>query len=166
MIMRLLGRKVPNRVLLQEIIAICIGLFIVAPLAWWATDRTPPQVRLVGTLLPPIVVRGEAVRVRYTTTKRVRADCPGVVQQEIVDSQNTIFSKFARAVGPAIFEPDPNNPNQDILIGHPVIIPEQVAPGQATFRTVTFRYCNWLQRILHWPIVQIGPDIHFEVIEK
>ena len=152
--------------LLYHVLPAIIAIMIVGPLAWMATDRTPPQVRRYGELIPNIVERGGYVHVKFWTTKRARPDCPGTVQQEIVDSQNTIFSKLARAVGPVRWEPDPENPNQDIFYGHPVSIPDQAAPGPAMFRTVTFRYCNWLQQTLHWPIVQIGPDLPFRITLK
>lgn len=141
------------------------SLCVFAPLFWMMIDREPPFIRLHGVIIPDTVERGGNVAVRYVTTRRIRRDCPGVVQQEIVDSQNTIYSKLARDAQPARWEPDPSNPDQEIFTGNPVSVPLQAAPGLALFRSVTFRYCNWLQRALHWPIVQSGPDLYFTILE-
>jgi hypothetical protein len=150
-----------------NLIAIAFAMVVVAPFVWWATDRTPPVWRVSGELDPPVVVKGESVRVRFRVLKRIRPDCPGRVQQEIVDSQNTIFSKLSRATGPARYEPDQwGDARYEILVGQLVAIPEQASPGPATFRTVTFRYCNWLQTWLQWPIVQVGPNIRFMILDS
>jgi len=143
-----------------------IALVLFAPIFWMALDRDNPVERLHGELLPQKVARGGFVAVKYWTKKRTRSDCAGAVQQEIVDSQNTIYQKLARAVGPALWENDPDNPNQEIFYGHQVSIPIQAAPGPAVFRTTTFRYCNWLHRVAQWPIVQIGPDLPFMITEE
>lgn len=157
----------PPGFLRQEIIAIVFALVIVAPLMWWASDRAPPVWRVSGELEPSSVVRGEKAHVRFRVVKRTRTDCPGRVQQEIVDSQNTIFSKLGRATGPSRYEPDTwGDPRYEILVGQDVTIPEQAAPGPAIFRTVTFRYCNWVHSFFSWPIVQIGPDIRFTILNK
>lgn len=140
-------------------------VIVVAPVTWLLLDRTPPFVRLHGDLLPPVVVRGDSVRVRYVVTKRVPGRvCPGTVSQEIVDSAGTTFGKRERSVGPAAWEPHPTNPKLEIFTGWPVSIPAETAPGPAVFRTVTFRHCNFLQRWLRLSVVQIGPDIDFEIV--
>jgi len=145
-----------------------IAVVVVGPVVWFITDRTPPFVRLHGTLDPPVVERGGSVRVRYVTTKHARpdSDCPGTVQQEIVDSSGTTYSKRARAAAPAQWEDDPDDPQQEILIGQLVQIPVGTQPGPASFRSASFRHCNWLQEkwpLYYWPIVQIGPDIPFVI---
>ena len=149
--------------LLAHVTGAILALCVFGPLFYMAMDREPPFTRLTGTLVPDAVDRGGNVAVRFVTTRRYRSDCPGQVQQEIVDSQNTIFSKLVRETGPSRWEDDPTNPSREIFYGRPVGIPEQAAPGRALFRTVTFRYCNVLQRTLHWPIIQIGPDIFFTI---
>ncbi len=175
----LTGKPRPAGYLKQEIAAAFIAIVVAGPFAYWATDRTPPQTRVKGVLVvcpdvdennrgnfdtcyvPETIVPGTKIRVKFWTTKRQRSDCPGVVQQEIISSLNTIFSKLGRPVGPARWYADPDNENQDIFIGQEVVIPEQMSAGPALFRSNTFRYCNWLQKALHWPIVQSGPDIEF-----
>jgi len=146
--------------------AAVVALLIFAPIFYMALDREPPVTRLFGSMVPDVVVQGGETAVRYTTTRRNRQDCPGVVQQEIIDSLNTIYSKLARQTGPAKWEDDPYVPDREIFYGHPVAIPLQAAPGPAIFRTVTFRYCNPLQRWLHWPIIQVGPDLPFTIVAK
>jgi hypothetical protein len=153
-------------VLVAHITGAILSLCLFGPLFFMALDREPPFKRLEGSLVPDRVDRGGSAVVRYVTTKRFRSDCPGQVQQEIVDSQNTIFSKLARETGPSRWEEFPGDPRKEIFYGRPVAIPEQAAPGRALFRTVTFRYCNFVQRLLHWPIVQIGPDLHFTINEE
>lgn len=136
-----------------------------APLIFMSLDREPPFTRIHGSLIPDQVEPGGFVAVRFITTKRSRDNCPGTVQQEIVDSQNTIYSKLVREAGPAKWEQDPGDIHQEIFYGYPVAVPVQAAPGKALFRTVTFRYCNSLQRWMHWPIIQIGPDLWFTITD-
>ncbi len=173
------GKPRPEGYLYQELIIACFALLVVGPITYWVTDRTPPQVRLRGVLVqcpdvdknnngnfdtcyvPSVITPGDTVRVKYWTTKRSRPDCPGTVQQEIISSRNTIFSKFGRPTGPAKWGASQDNPDEDFFIGQEVVIPEPISGGPSIFRSVTFRYCNWLQRALHWPIVQTGPDIPF-----
>jgi hypothetical protein len=45
-----------------------------------------------------------------------------------------------------------------------VTVPREAEPGRAIYRVTTFFTCNWLQRVLHWPIVQHGPDIPFTIV--
>jgi hypothetical protein len=160
-------RPRPPGFLRQEICVVSFALLVVVPTTWMASDRTPPVWRVGGEMDPSTVVRGGETRVRFKVLRRTRQDCPGTVQQEIVDSQNTIFSKLARATGPSRYEPDPwGDKNYEILVGQKVTIPEQAAPGPAIFRTATFRYCNWLQHWFQWPIVQIGPDLKLMILDK
>lgn len=151
--------------LVGAFLACCIGGMV-----WvtsYAIDRTPPFVRLYGHLIPDKVLPGDFVQVRYIVTKRVRPTdaCPGQLQQEIVDSEKTIISKAVRETGPSKWEPHPDNTHLEVFTGHPVQIPIGMAPGPAIFRTATFRLCNQFQYIMRWPIVQVGPDLPFTILD-
>ena len=143
---------------------------VIGGMIWFmalALDREPPFVRLYGTLVPDRVNPGDFVAVRYVTTRRrfPSDQCPGTLQQEIIDSENNIISKAVRETGPQKWERHPTDPNLEIFYGHPVQIPNSMVPGPAVFRTATFRFCNWLQYRMRWPISQVGPDLLFMILD-
>lgn len=138
-----------------------VALFILGPLAWLAFDRTPPLLLYDGAIEPNIVHRGqEGITVTWRATFSGR-DCPGQSQRELVDSHRSIWPQLARA-RKGIFKPDAPDSMIGTVVTPPLSIPEMV-PGPATYKVTQFYYCNWLQRILHWPIVQSSPYIRFEV---
>jgi hypothetical protein len=153
-------------------IALAITLAL-TPIVWMAFDRTPPFIRLkegstvVEVPAPPnapIELKDRLwVAVRYVTTRPVRpeGDCPGIVQQEFLDEFGNFSSKYAKETGPARWEEDPSDPNHMIFTGRPILVPDNIL-GSFVLTTVTFRYCNFVQRILYWPIEQNGPPLVFK----
>lgn len=137
-----------------------IALLIVAPLAWWAFDRQPPLTLVEGKVIPYTVERGQA---NVTVTWRARfsgRDCPGFTQRELVDSQKNLWPKLLRERRGVFHE---QKARSGIVTTPPLAIPLQMAPGRATHRVTNIYYCNWLQRLLRWPIVSPSPYIPFNV---
>jgi hypothetical protein len=142
-----------------------LAAILVIPIYLLFLDRDPPFIRLQGSIVPDVARIGDYIAVRYVTTKRnLNRDCPGVLQQEFVDSAGNQHSKAVREAGPLRWQPDPDNPNQEIFDGHPVQVPTGLVPGRVRFRTATFRHCNGLQWFMRWPLTQVGPDLYFTLI--
>ena len=140
-----------------------LALVIVAPLSYLWLDNVPPQQRIAGYITshedPSRQPRlGEDFDIHWTTTRHVR-DCPGIVQVEITQG-NVIWPVMKRfvfnpSIGAKEFTPDP----------WPV--PEWAHAGPATYRVTTFWDCNWFQNLIPgWSIIQVGPDIHFEILPR
>jgi hypothetical protein len=151
------------RVLRRHLVAPASCLFIVFPASYYALDRQPPQVRLRGSIHatadPGRAPRlGEEFSVVWQITPHLR-DCPGSVQVEIIDSGHDVHVKTTReafndAVGSMTIEPPP------------WVIPDDAKAGPAVYRVTTFWYCTWFQRLLDWPVVQVGPDIPFMILPR
>jgi hypothetical protein len=140
-----------------------VALFIIGPFLYLAMDRSNPWIRISGTLEPSIVEAGTETTATFRVTRFTRY-CEGTVQREIIDSQKNIFPKLSRqTVG--IWEPT-EIPDVGTIATPPVIIPDLAAPGPAIYRVQTFFYCNWLQKVFQWPIIQVGPDIEFMITKK
>jgi hypothetical protein len=58
----------------------------------------------------------------------------------------------------------PNGQGRGEFVTPSVLVPGEAELGPAIYRVTTFFTCNWLQRVLHWPIVQWGPDIPFTIV--
>lgn len=141
-------------------------------------DATPQQPAIVDTpenpcsrIIPPVVAmsksgKREYVQVRYITTKpRTWHMCPGQVQQEYYGPDGFRDSQTEwRAAVPVEWQDHPTDPKKAILIGNPVPVPRSLDPGKIKFKSVTFRYCNFLQEWLHRPIVRSGPDLEFTLV--
>jgi hypothetical protein len=64
----------------------------------------------------------------------------------------------------AVWRAIPNGQGRGEFVTTRVLVPGEAEPGSAIYRATTFFTCNWLQRVLHWPIVQQGPDIRFTIL--
>jgi hypothetical protein len=143
---------------LPQIVAIFFGY-----LTWLAMDRTPPLILFDGKVTPAIVRKGqEGVKVVWDADFAGR-DCPGYSQRELVDSGHHLWPELRRARA-GIFKADPDHPLTGKVVTPPLIIPN-LLPGPARYRVTQFYYCNWLQRLLEWPIIQTSPFIKFEVVK-
>jgi len=141
---------------LPQIVAAVFGYMV-----WVALDRTPPLVLFDGKITPGIVNPGEHdVKVLWRARYSGR-DCPGLTQRELIDSGRHLWPELKRVRG-GIFEPDADNPLLGTVSTPPLYIPNML-PGKAEYRVTQFYYCNWLQRLLNWPIVEVSPFITFEV---
>lgn len=124
-------------------------------------DSAPPWVRLSGTIDPTHA--GESFTPHWHTTPLVR-DCPGTLQIEIISSQAKgpplIWPVLQRTVsrelhtGQTEYDPPPWPLDRDI------------PPGSAIYRVTSFWYCNQAQKSVGLPIIQVGPDIPFEVLPE
>ncbi len=141
-----------------------------SPFIWMASDRSPPWIRVAGSLSPSAVNRGNMVQATFIAKLPHDGQiepryCPGNVQREIIDSGRNLWPKLtAQTVG--VWKPIPDDvEHKGSFTTPPVLVPSTAEKGKAIYRVTTFFYCNWLQRVLNWPIVQTGPDIEFEIRE-
>ena len=160
MIWRLVAQRIPRtraekRTLAMEItlevIAVAVAIFV----GWPAIDRSPPWTRLYG-YIPPTAAGGE-FSVHWHTTPLLGDGCPGQLQIE-VQSGNVIWPVLRRSVSSSLVQ------GQTDYITPPWPLPLTVPPGKAIYRVTSFWYCNWFQEVMNWPIIQVGPDIEFEVL--
>jgi hypothetical protein len=138
-----------------------IAVMIVAPLSWMAFDRTPPLALYDGVITPNVVRKNQAGVKLVWRARFSGRDCPGLSQREFVDSIRGLWPQLAHSRA-GIFVPDPGSQTVGTVTTPPLMIPD-MAPGPATYQVTQFYYCNWLQRFLHWPIVQPSPYVRFEV---
>lgn len=154
--MRPLSFLIRHYLFLPQIFAL-IAVYVV----WIALDRTPPLVLIQGSITPFIVHPDEkAVSVTWQAEFSGR-DCPGLTQRELIDSGKHIWPELKRARA-GVFTPSKTNPKIGTVSTPPLQIPNML-PGAAEYRVTQFYYCNWLQRALNWPIIQVSPFIPFEV---
>lgn len=154
-------KRPPLKYIISEIVIAMFAMFVIGPIAWMAFDRNPPWWRLHGTVEPYRVHRGERITATYTASPLTRY-CPGKVQREVIDVQRNLWPKLSASTV-ASWEQD-HDAVTGTVITPGVIIPPSAAYGSAVYRVTTFWYCNPLQRWLDWPIVQVGPDLPFEII--
>jgi hypothetical protein len=129
-------------------------LAALSPFAWMIADREPPWVRLYGTIAPTHA--GGEFNVEWHTTPLVR-ECGGYLQVEILSGM-VVWPVLRRQINPNL------NVGQTTYKAPPWPLPLTVPPGKATYRVTSFWFCNSLQEYLGWPIIQVGPDIEFEVL--
>lgn len=138
-----------------------VALLIAAPLAWMAFDRTPPLVLHDGVMTPSVVRAGQQnVKLVWRATYSGR-DCPGLSQREFVDANRGLWPQLAHQRA-GIFMPDSNNPLEGTVEVPPLAIPEMM-PGTGSYQVTQVYFCNWLQRVLRWPIVKTSPYVNFVV---
>jgi hypothetical protein len=166
---------------------------VAAPLVWFAADRTP-TFRLKDGVIEPNTIhkRQWQLEAGSTTWKNVDTgkeitlkegekppaasaaviwkwaefsgrDCPGNTSRELVDSHRNLFPFLTRARA-GVFHPDANDSAHGYVTTPPLVIADAMAPGPAVYYVTVFYYCNWLQRLLDWPIVAKYPPIQFEVV--
>lgn len=133
-----------------------IILILLSPFAWWLADRDPPWVRLKGYIAP--TPAGTEFVVDWTTTPLVR-ECKGQIQIEII-SGYMIWPVLRRQINPALVV------GMTHYVTPPWVLDSDVPPGKTTYRVTTFWYCNWLQEVLHIPVIQVGPEIEFETLPR
>jgi hypothetical protein len=149
-----------------------VPLAIAAAVAAWlvlmAFNREPPWIRIEGTLDPPAVQRGHQVQAHFIAVlpepeQHAPRYCPGRVQREIVDNARHVWPRLSGETV-AVWRAIPNGQGRGEFVTPSVRVPDEAEPGPAIYRVTTFFTCNWLQRVLHWPIIQQGPDLPFTVL--
>ncbi len=132
----------------------CTILLMLSPVAWALVDREPPWTRIEGSIDPTNA--GSEFVVHWRTTPLER-ECSGTIQIEI-SSKQAVWPVLKRTVNPFL------KLGQVDYMTPPWPLAVTVPPGIAIYRATSFWYCNWVQRLLNWPVVQVGPDIQFEVL--
>lgn len=146
-----------NYYFIPPIVALIIGYFV-----WLAIDRTPPLILSDGIIAPHEVHRQQTVTVVWHA-KFSGQDCPGATQRELIERKShNIWPKEVRQ-RKGVFIPDAADPYHGTVVTPPLSIPD-MSPGKACYRVTQFYFCNWLQRVMNWPIVQVSPCIDFEVV--
>lgn len=132
------------------------ALFFLAlsPFAWWLADREPPWIRIWGEIQPTRA--GDLFSVHWHTTPLSR-ECPGTLQVEVM-SGYVVWPVLRRQVNSEL------NIGQIDYIAPPWPLAISVPRGTAKYRVTSFWFCNWMQEWLNWPIIQVGPDVEFEVL--
>ena len=153
---------------LLNAVPLAIAAAVAAWLALMALDREPPWIRIAGTLDPPTVQRGYEVQAHFIAVlpqpeQTQPRHCPGRVQREIIDSAKHLWPRLSGETV-AVWRPIPNGQGRGEFVTPRVLVPREADPGPAIYRVTTFFTCNWLQRVMHWPIVQQGPDIPFTIV--
>jgi len=143
-----------KRILTLEIILEVIAVVLTIIIGWPIVDRRPPWVRLYGEIKPTHA--GGEFSVTWRTTP-LREQCPGQLQIEI-QSGKIIWPVLRRQVSDTLFI------GQTSYVTPPWPLALTVPPGKATYRVTSFWYCNWFQELFNWPVIQVGPDIEFEVL--
>jgi hypothetical protein len=131
---------------LEKFVTVAIISGVALLLFWWqeVADVTYAERKV----LTPLVRRGEDVVIRIATNKP--SNCPASVRRSIVDSDGREFF-FAREERPlmAVY----------LVRLH---VPDDAAPGKATYRAVVARRCNPLQRL--FPAESEQPPLMFIVV--
>lgn len=137
---------------------------VVAYVVWTALDRTPPLTLFDGEVVPNIVHIDERDVQVFWKAHYSGRDCPGLSQRELVDSGRHLWPELKR-MRAGVFMASQENPRLGTVITPPLTIPNML-PGRAHYRVTQFYYCNWLQRLLNWPIIQTSPLVPFEVAPR
>ena len=140
----------------QHLTGAFIALFIVGPILYLALDREPPWVRLRGEVIEEVHAGG-TLQIKWYTTPLQRV-CPGTLQVEII-SGRLIWPVLQRPVGA-------NKLGTTEYTPAPWPVFSDIPPGPAIYRVSSFWYCNWLQELTGWSIVQVGPEIPFIVLPE
>jgi hypothetical protein len=143
-------RRILHLEIAIELIAVVLTIFI----GWPIIDRRPPWVRLYGEIAP--TPAGGEFSVTWHTTP-LREACPGQLQIE-VQSGRVIWPVLRRQVSDAL------KLGQTTYTTPPWPLALTVPPGEAVYRVTSFWYCNWFQEMFNVPVIQVGPDIEFEVL--
>lgn len=139
---------------ISALTAFILVLFWAGTAGMMTADRAIP-VRVATTLLlTPEVPAGGMLRVEYAVI-RDRA-CRTNVERQIIDSKGTRF-----ILPETDFESmGPTGPDRYIS---PNTVPVMAELGDARYR-VTLNYsCNIIHR-LFWPITDVRPDLHFNIL--
>ena len=139
------------------------ALLIVAPFTWWILDRVPVYKLGPGIVEPSAAKPGEEVTITWHAEFSGR-ECPGKSQREaisLVDHQLYLVEPRERR---GEYHPSKEDPLKGSVTTPPFVIPYGMASGPAVYKVYNFFYCNWLQKVLNWPIVYESPTIPFTVL--
>lgn len=140
-----------------------LAVLIVAPLAWMAADRTPPLILHDGVITPREVRPNQTGVTLVWRAHYSGRDCQGLSQREFIsDGRRDIFPQLA-AQRAGVFQPSKSDPMEGTVTVPSLSIPDMPA-GPGSYQVTQFYYCNILQELLHWPIIQRSPYVRFEVV--
>jgi hypothetical protein len=126
---------------------------------WFTLDREPPYDVIGGVISPDNPMPGQEITIVWDV--KVERACPlsmrSSVQRTVVDSKGVKhdYSKVA-----AMFD----SATTGATITRNVQLPENLAPGPATYSSVACYSCNPMQE--YWPVCVHTPEVHFNVAEK
>lgn len=147
--------------LMTKVTVVAMGISIgLGMVLYWILasfmDRTPPVVMTDIHTTTPVVSVGSVLHVVVTGTK-TREGCLGVAKRQVLDSTGQLiniseFTTTPLPLGQRDFERD-------------VVIPELVAPGEATYQFEISYICNWTHSLVG-PVVAKAPPLKFIVVQR
>lgn len=141
---------------LCQYVAGAVGLFVMTPALFMIMDRRDPVIMETASIVPNDLRPGQSAKV-VMTFNNVRPGCSGEIHRKIIDRSGRIIN-FAQQ--DAAFE---SKVKHRVPFEKPLIIPEGITPGPATYDPTILRWCNELQRIV-WPIRSSNIPVHFNVV--
>jgi len=133
-----------------SVTVLCLAILI---LVVW--DRQAPITIERGEVLPHEVRAGNDIHIRITDYWHRR--CTGMVYREVIGSDSIVHSYLPVR---SRFSVDLEKQTIDL----PLTLPAELPPGPAIVQSVVrFRECGFTSQ--WWPLVVVGPEIPFTVIE-
>lgn len=141
----------------RHLLAASVAL-LVFYLAFMLFNRTDPihiidqsVVAAKGQVIRP----GSAVAIRWVATG-VRPECTGYIRRRMISGTQSIY-EFENV--PSVLQLN----GEKRAFERQLTLPISFAPGVATYEARGYYYCNWVQRLLDWPIVIQRPSMTFTV---
>lgn len=128
-------------------------VLILAPLIWWASDRSPPF-EVVRYYEPAAVAAGGEVTFSMVVEREVGRDCSATVSRQLRDASGTTRpvtsgEYFSAEQIAAIERQAPD------ILKRTFVVPATVAPGRAVLITETQYRCGLNPFHALWPIDQL-----------
>lgn len=143
------------RIAVVNAVLALVAVAMAALLGYWVSDRTAPVENLRVEIIHPVHV-GRQMRLKNTfSRKRV---CHLRLQQSLVDSTGL---RMTAPVEEFVVAPGVVGEDQFMLVFR---VPEEAAPGPATYRAVRAYYCNPLHNFLDWPIIVPMAVVNFPLL--
>ena len=126
-------------------------------LAFLAFNRSDP-VHIIDQSITG--VRGDPIRPGSTVAIRwvaegVRPQCSGYIRRRMVSATQVVY-EFENVT--SVLQYSNSKAFERVLT-----LPISFAPGKATYEARGHYYCNWVQRVLDWPVVISRTPITFMV---
>lgn len=143
-----------------HVTAAFFSILVVVPVAWMLMDRSPPYIREGGEILPPDQIQGGFVTPiwRIKVRKACSPSTPNNVTRRITDAKGKrhFYEPVAGRFGVGV--------NEQIPLGLPLPLPNDIAVGRATYWSEACFACNPFQYI--WPVCINTPELGFEIRPK
>jgi len=130
----------------------------VAPAMWMMLDRTPPYIRVSGSITPTEASPGETVSAHWTI-RPIRICVPhgykNTVTRSIVDSKGIVHHYDPTPITESVQQ---NSPSIETTFQLPASLP----PGPARYHSEACYACNPIQEFM--PVCVTEPDITFTIM--